>query len=74
MSAYELSGKKYPALVKQAEVLGMKMSEAWINVRCLGNVMPQALSIMDRVTRYRSENLISITVSLSSRLYVFRTL
>ncbi|KAI9067830.1 glycoside hydrolase family 47 protein [Trametes sanguinea] len=36
LSAYELSGKKYPALVKQAEILGTKMSAAWIN----GNKIP----------------------------------
>ncbi|KAI0643933.1 seven-hairpin glycosidase [Trametes meyenii] len=36
LSAYELSGQKYPALVKQAEVLGSKMSAAWGN----GNKIP----------------------------------
>ncbi|KAI8976706.1 seven-hairpin glycosidase [Trametes punicea] len=36
LSAYELSGQKYPALIKQAEILGTKMSAAWIN----GNKIP----------------------------------
>ncbi|KAI0738967.1 seven-hairpin glycosidase [Daedaleopsis nitida] len=36
LSAYELSGQKHPALVKQAEVLGHKLSAAWLE----GNVIP----------------------------------
>ncbi|KAH9855351.1 seven-hairpin glycosidase [Lenzites betulinus] len=36
LSAYELSGKKYPALIKQAEILGTKMTAAFIN----GNKVP----------------------------------
>ncbi|KAI0631101.1 seven-hairpin glycosidase [Trametes polyzona] len=36
LSAYELSGKKFPALIKQAEILGTKMSAAFVN----GNKVP----------------------------------
>ena len=32
LSAYELSGEKYPALVKQAETLADKLSAAWSKV------------------------------------------
>ena len=36
LSAYELSGEKYPALITQAEVLANKLSAAWSK----GNVIP----------------------------------
>ena len=36
LSAYELSGEKYPALIKQAETLADKLSAAWSK----GNVIP----------------------------------
>ncbi|KAI0366836.1 seven-hairpin glycosidase [Pilatotrama ljubarskyi] len=38
LSAYELSGQKYPALIKQAEVLGTKMSAAFVNVVPFGQL------------------------------------
>lgn len=33
ISAYELSGKKYPALIQQSETLANKLSVAWSRVR-----------------------------------------
>ncbi|KAI0676455.1 seven-hairpin glycosidase [Trametes maxima] len=38
LSAFELSGQKYPALVKQAEVLGTKMSAAFVHTVPFGQL------------------------------------